>query len=808
MSEGDAILLRARRSARGKPWVVEHLDGRSEKVNPESGDDVRKAGRALGTDEAAIRAVIAEATQQEALVPAPMFQVTTHSGVDSSTHEHADPLQALDAACCSPHAFLRWGSLEQLAALDVDVAPGSRYSQADAVDAARRTGADRAWVTRSGGLRLIFGAEGPLTALDRALVGLLLGELPTSAAVAQIEVKRDTRRPAGPVHTASLPTSIVVGRAQGRGGVEAVGAEAVDIWLQEHGMQRGSRYDHSHCVIDPGPTRGTDPVAVLEDGVHCHRCHGVSASGFRSWALLVGRGTATLPPPHPLVHAAWNWVHLAHARLMLAEFMPAVLAAPARWVDAAWRALLRAVHSTEWEQDPDAAEEQLTKALSPSSAWVRGEDGLWWRAADLQPARVDRDALRQLAWCRKDPQRVAQAADTGPLDGFLPICVLQGVQLRPECRREDRIYLVRDAGERPPTLLRGQTIPREAWDAALSVLRQTYAEADGTYLLALLAAAACLEPGGMPIMLYAHGPTGSGKTHVPALAAGLLSGLTARAELDADRDEDWTRQIGTALSQGARFIVVDEAARVERAGTRLRRLLTLADPFHYRPLYSPPVSVPWRSVLVLTGRTIPDAWITQPELGRRAQAVHVQRETPPWPREPGLATWRHLSAENAQAADTLVSYALQFARERAFDWLACAQELGLPALNETDPEEAALNRDALRALYEHLCGRDGERRPARHARWPAATGWWDLHAPRAQEILGALMPSGDHAVWQLTAALNGERWAAVTGHAGAYVQVRERGGCWVARAVMRVRGPRGREMRGRELRGADLPPCL
>src|SRR5262249_42616935 len=150
------------------------------------------------------------------------------------------------------------------------------------------------------GLRLVYGAGGGFTADELAAcaaVGVRLRE-----PIAGVEVLTRTRHPryprpgdpdAGPVQ-AGVPACGVRPPAAWLG--READEDAVNDWLAEHGLERGRRYAHDRCPLDPGTPSHGEPVLIGDDGVFCFKCEagglelGGRKPGWFPWASLACGG--------------------------------------------------------------------------------------------------------------------------------------------------------------------------------------------------------------------------------------------------------------------------------------------------------------------------------------------------------------------------------------------------------------------------------------------------------------------------------------------------------------------------------------
>lgn len=260
-------------------------------VTPTSVSSMKNVCKALDVTAEAVREAIAEAQKPEPVTPISMT-------VDGREVRGASPLECLRAAIQCEGEFVRWSDREQLCALDID---GVTYDETGIASLGMHCGADMAWLSRNRGGRLIFAEDEVNTGYEKACATAVLLD------IAGCEFLNNTRVPEHGVAWDAI-NPVQNGLAYLIDYVERGEVEERDVesYLRERGWEKGRRYPHEECPIDPSTITGDDPVIPLDLGIYCYRCAGVSGRGF---SFYPGKREAA---PHPLITAAREWVHWGH----------------------------------------------------------------------------------------------------------------------------------------------------------------------------------------------------------------------------------------------------------------------------------------------------------------------------------------------------------------------------------------------------------------------------------------------------------------------------------------------------------------
>jgi hypothetical protein len=688
--------------------VVLRVEGKlPERVNPNDGAAIKRALKKLGATEADhAEAMLALEAADEPTTVAP-FTVEAWDEKGSLKIEGQDdpPTDVLLGAMAEGKDFHRWHGKSRLCVLDVDRRPG--FPEPDHLAPLRSIGPLPTvwWRSRSGGAHYVFECDAPgtgfgLTAEQKAGAFALCAPALRSPSVLRLELLASTRAvPAGQSVTRCVSRYGVAdlpGALTSTGGADAVDPADVAAWLEERAMEPGGRYGHERCPFDPSPGSRGDPVVVHEDGVHCFRCAGVSGRGTSPWARLLRAGGPTVAPD-PIVAAASARVHWSHAEFLLTAYAPTLGPSVAR---AAYSALLTLFDAETaptcmgWGDDP--------KVVRSEGGWICWPTG---RIAPLTTATT-----KTLPWSRSVlATEISARAGEERLTGYTPIRPTRCLVDRPEVRGDVVLVPLPKASDAP---LEGEVPSLETALANLGACVGLAPQAVlAVQLLVLLGMRAQLVPA-TPGFLLVDGPTGAGKGFVTSLAAGILGG--APEPIDMDDPAELGRSMGTAVSQGASLLLLDEVGKVGSIWSRSSPLLRLSTRLSWRELHVGHVSCAMTAGVVMTGSTLPNGLTTMTEFQRRMARVHLPNaypESDAWPER--LKAWLGVAdgesvlttPEGRRWAEAL----RRWARAEALrPWVEHAVSLGATRLEEEE-EAVAQQRcvDALHALWVEGSGRTG-----------------------------------------------------------------------------------------------------
>ena len=695
------------KAPRGNSYYVS-VDGKPpERVNPLDAATVRRAAKAAGVPFDALWSAVeaaARAPAPDATPPEPPFPVIAYGLPDAEpvTLEGAGPVAALEAAFATPFPYARWCERDKLCALDVDLVKGAPgWTDEDVRDNVPRTIGPLpalAWRSRSGGAHLVFvaDAEGTgygLTAEQRAAVYALTSPWLADAKVRQVELLAHTRVPPFGVAWRATERYAVpnlkarLALDEGEGSVTQAEVETV---LAELGLVIGERYPHTRCPIDPRPTSSDASlqVRVLDDGIHCFVCAGLTGKGFMPWARLLRRSQQDGPEeePDPVVAAAVARVHFAHANLLLQALHARMTAAGRR---AGYAGLLKIMHPADGED-----------VLAPSLELVRGP-GQWLWSDTLSPADLSDATFRTVPWTRGIPSRVDCARRDPCLHGFEPVLPTRMLADRPSWI-DGRLY----APVPTPTDAPFVGEPDATWSDLRARFPGMEAEHEVALRVLALAAARAQRGSGPPPIVLLLGGTNSGKTYLTNLVRGAIGGPTAT--IDVHDETETERSMGDGFASGAALLFGDEAGKSRGTWGISAPILRASSVFSYRALYHGHRTVAATAALVLAGSTPPTGCSTMAELVRRGVLVRLPSvrdvDAASWPAalRGWLGTENPLEVRRTPAGRRWAEGLIRWARDRALGedgaWRDVGMALGARSIAEAEEASGDL-RHAIRELY-------------------------------------------------------------------------------------------------------------
>lgn len=702
-------------------------------------DELRRAGAPAWVTADAVRvAVLAFESDErpmvvysrEELCPEEV-EIFVVRGIDDkgARSQYATFEEALAAPTDARDPVVEWRDTARTAAVDLDFHAGGAPPAHD-LEAAAATVSPRPswwWVTRGGGLRLVYQSRAGMEARDLAHVAAF--QLSARWPSAGVEVLHRTRRPPGECHKVE-PDADCGYLARFYGG-EEVDRSVVDDWLAQRGMEIGGRYPHSLCPINPH-TRAecnADPVQVFPDGVHCYVCQADGLGGQASWGRLCGERVSSLL--RVCVDKMTNW---DHARYVLAQAAPGL---PPALAPGVYRAMLRRKHGQDLRV--------------PLVFHVAREKGLvrmngYWAARTGEPLALgpDNAIIRELPAVLQpdlsvDAARASWFNQGVRLDefGYPPLSIIWGIRLtRYQELPPDRVHTVlhtTDFRQEAASRRRPRYIPardRMPEEDAWRKLERVFPRLRRDVVELLVAAKGCSEHcAGLPPMVFLSGPSGAGKSASVAVAAGICGDCPTKIPYSADVDKFFSA-VREARSRGS-YAVFDEFVKGAKGGgrgasTAMEVLLNFDPRSVTHKLYTGPVPLGDLPVFVWTDTEVPVDVQEHSQVGRRVHHVRFAEEVH-W--EPTLAAYgiddpcrfRLAGEELCTAADSILSAVVDryFTGRAATDFAAVAQSLGVRKLRDSEAaREKILN---LRRLFDWCCtaspleGRDA-------ARWPGE-GW-------------------------------------------------------------------------------------
>ena len=664
---------------------------------------------------------------------------------------------------------------------------------------------DAAWRTHGSGLRLMF--IGPCHR-PRAVAAAM-----SSPPVFKAELKSISRHPlstrtdkpgtvCGPVIYGAADCTAPFEFRLGGNFTPDLRAQALAIL----GMQDGGRYPHDRCPIAPrAHTNAADCVVVYANVVKCWRCEGAGTSyrpglkpGIYPLAAAVGTEATDLE------RLAANWVHWTQAFVELSHVYPNL--GPQVLREAYRLALIaRSKPETEGgENDP-----RLVKVFQPALDFVWG-NGCWLANDHYSVRIVDADAADSVPYCQYvakndngeliiavDKARKSQFKNSTPR-GYKPVRPYRGIDLRVDDARTVPVQLQ----PAPKYAVRLLSNPLALADC-LKQIDRGFPGVDRTYLQGALAAGICAaRGGGRKPQLCADGPSGAGKGETVRLAASFLGDDAIKVRIGAE--EELNRYLGSAIVSGRRFLIIDELGKIESLFKRFSSLLQLSSTITWRPLYRPAVTTEFDAALFYPSVNFPDWLKRSTEFCRRVRRVRLVLRVPEWSATCGGETilWRDRTADNARAANSLLTHVYNICSANSFEWEACANAFGLGRL---DDDIDAPDAEEFRDLYRY-CRGDLPGQPEFLTDSGFVRGWVNLGTGRAKEIVEALIDfdAGDFKKAQKQAKFNLEAlpWNNLLGFNDPPVRFRARihGGKFGGRFEI----PFG--IKGKEQINSDLPP--
>lgn len=618
-----------------------------------------------------------------------------------------------------------WPDKAQLCCLDVDYHDGAvpHRSLLESVVLIRLSPRPFCWhFSRGGGLHLFYVATENLTAEELAAVAAL--RLRMIDPTAGVELKRVVRGPgdepvffSGGQDSSGLLLDWL--REPGKD------LEGQDDWLEEHHVEMGKRYPHTHCPVAASPDEGKhrDPVVIGEHGITCYVCEGAGRvwgsrrAGWFPWAAILGHPSAG--DVGSMVRGLCHW---GHARWVLAERY----GVRGELAKLAYRAALK-VHHAGKDTEPliEGAFDQDTDVLARvGTDWVNIE-GMKVLSKNIGQTLALLPFTQYLNDKGEIKTKMARVTNfLEPLDfrdrGYPPIRLIYGIKMAPD------LASIKDATVAVPSPeLKSQggvrVLPkyvpfakRMKVDKARQIIEQLIPGVNWNLIdLVLCGIGSTQETNlGSPPRIFVSGPSASAKSSHFHIASGI-AGVTVSEPSMQGSDERLKQAIQQAVQQGPVLVINEifkDSIRANRKITptqALEPILTMEKNSMTHVLYKGAEKLGRQFVLGLTEIVLPPDIRAETQLARRIRYVPLTRSHPEWRvnmAAAGLNEFVNIrlgGPELVEACDAILSDCIDrfFVVPMSFD--AQAEKLGIQTLQDSSEFEDPTKM--LRHFFKLVC---------------------------------------------------------------------------------------------------------
>lgn len=564
------------------------------------------------------------------------------------------------------------------------------------------------WITKSGGLRLVYEPYEPLDAEELAAIAYL--HLSVTAEYDSLEMKDDTRFPHGEVHSRQQSDARKVVRKWLR--QFSADDAAVREWLLANNFEIGKRYEHDRCPVAPSSTAKGTPVIVGELGIKCFvcdahgLCHGSTKPGFFPYSVFAGSSSSTL-----LSSCVENLCHWEHAQ----HVVHSIFNVRGRVAEMAYSGMMRLQHG------------KFLRTVFESGRDLLRFDGRWCNRNGESYSKDVKSILETLPAAsyvdakgkfKADKAKVAALEQTFDLTeyGYPKLTPLFGIRMA-------QFLPSKDDG-RVPIIVQVPSLAREGKEdfrpryidpehrdpSPWTTIERSCPGVNRRYVELVLAAKGCAEIGmGMPPMIFVTGPSSSGKSSTVVLGASM-AGDDCVAHVWSSNVDRIRQSVRDSKEKGSFAVFNDFLKEVERNKQAVVQasdfILNLTPNSTSWKIWTGPVALGDLPVFVWTDTRVPNELKQDLQLARRLVHVHVP-EAVDWRsslRDTGMERVRNIrtfSLEHARACDAIVSEVIDkfFRTPMTFEEIAVA--LGFASL--CDSSESQDNDESLKAFFDAVC---------------------------------------------------------------------------------------------------------
>jgi len=693
------------------------------------------------------------------------FELTVRdlTGTDVETLRSLDPLRLLKEACTNGFGSLedpvaRWSRRDMLAAVDLDSTEWDDKKLRELLVWFDPRPA-MSWVTKSGGLRLVYGALERFSAEECAAVAYLC--LSDSVRYDSLELKTDTRLPRTEIVVSEQTSDMKALRRRFK--QYSVDDGAVVEWLRQEGLVIGGRYSHDKCPVSPSSTAAGTPVHVFERGVKCFVCeahgllHGGRTPGFFPFSAFVGGSASEL-----LYNCLDGFCHWEHAKHVLQDKFG--LSNDVARV--AYGAALKLHHS--------AIDDETRDSVLQGGHNVLRMEGRWTNSNGDSYVKDVRAIIAALPSAGGNAAKVATLEQTFDLAqyGYPHLTPVFGCRMYSHFVRQCDVNRVRVVVQTPALArdnvaqFRPKYIPPEKRVDGWAVLEQVCPGIEPRFVKLMLVAKGFVEGGvGLPPMIFVSGPTSSAKTGTVMVSAAIAGDGATAVQWTANIER--VRQAIRDSKDTGMFLCFNEffkeAERAKQSAVQASDfVLNLTPDSTSWKAYIGPVKLGDLPVVAFTDTRVPIEVKQDAQLARRL--VHVNLS--------GKVDWRHslrttvdrlerfrlAGREYADAADAILSEVIDefFVTPTTFE--ESAGRLGYFPMSESD--EAHENESLLLSLFKAACeAPDASGSDA--TRW-SGRGWKVITRGQMTPLLEAWENVADED-WKGSRKASSEDWTKLVG---------------------------------------------
>lgn len=587
---------------------------------------------------------------------------------------------------------------KNFSAVDIDVRPGYEFDQVKLLALEGIPIPTFSWVTKSGGLRLIY-VDDEFLAEEIASVAYLC--LVNLIPHKNIEIKNDTRHPA--YETMDGCCGEVIERLQKfepshlRRWLRMFNVEDSEVkeWLISHGLEYNQRYPHSKCPLHPEKESHGDPVVVLDKGIHCFSCEalgetlGSDKPGFFPFTYLCG--TCSFDAVYNCMEHGAHW---GFAKFV----MKSKFNIPEKYARLIYSAGLL-LH--QWSRT------DVKKIISVCPDLIRIDDR-WTNLNGELYAKNVRTALQTLPVCKK-PEILTAFEQSFDLTkyGYPSLQPIFGYRINPFVNG-DITAVIQNRDLSADSMIRY----RPAYITSRNNrLENIFPGLNKNFLKLLIAARGIMEGSiSMPPMIFVTGPTGSGKSLTIFLAASICG--------DRNTEVVWTKDIERVRqaiinAKAGSFVTFNEIIKeTSAANSSLDFILNLTPDSVSHYIYTGPVRMGRLPVLIWTDTDLPITIQHDAQLARRIIHVQLTRQVE-WEESLKAYNVRHpsyfrISSEiNAQASNMILSEVIDEFFSTSIHFEDIAEALGFQRLSKS--AEALERNKELVKFFSVVCRTSDEK---------------------------------------------------------------------------------------------------